>query len=269
MNLVNIAGIVFAMFIMVFAMVYGNDQPMRMVDLHGATIVIGGTMACVGVAYSLPRAFSMLRVFFVGIFKTSLHKDVNKHIIEELMRMAEAFRTESPELETLIKECKDPFMQEAMTALVDDVLEPKKLLRVLHSRVNTMYERYSDDAKMFIACGKYPPAMGLMGAVTGMILLLGSLGEPGAEKHVGPHMSVALVATLYGIAIANLFIIPIGEHLAEIAKRLRTKNFIIVEGIKHIQQKQNPVVLAEELNSFLLPSERLDWKAMKKNSQKE
>ncbi len=180
------------------------------------------------------------------------------------MQIAEAYRTNSPNLDKLINESSDPFMKEAMMALVDEVLEPKKLIRVLHSRVNTMYERYSEDAKMFASCGKYPPAMGLMGAVTGMILLLGSLGQPGAEKHVGPHMSVALVATLYGIAVANLFIIPIGEHLQEIAKRLKLKNTIIVEGVRFIQQKQNPVVLAEELNSYLLPAERLDWKAMTK-----
>jgi chemotaxis protein MotA len=264
MNFVNLAGIIFAAFIMIFSMVYGNPAPQKMIDIHGGMIVIGGTFACVGVAFSLPRAFSMLMIFFKGLFKTTVPKDINKKIIQELMQIAEAYRTDSPDLPGIIEKVSDPFLKEAMQALIDEVLEPKKLIRVLQSRVNTMYERYADDAKMFAACGKYPPAMGLMGAVTGMILLLGSLGEPGAEKEVGPHMSVALVATLYGIALANLFIIPIGEHLQEIAKKLKLKNTIIVEGIKVIQQKQNPVVLAEELNSYLLPSERLDWKAMTK-----
>ena len=264
MNLVNLGGIAFAVFIMVFAMVYGNPNPAGMVDLHGATIVIGGTIACVGVSFSLPKASSMLMIFFRGLFKTKVDKDINKKIISQLMQMADAYRTESADLEKLIEDCPDLFMKEAMTALVDEVLDPHKLMRVLQARINTMYERYSDEAKMFAACGKYPPAMGLLGAVTGMILLLASLGKPGAEKHVGPHMSVALVATLYGIALANLFIIPIGEHLQENAKKLKRKNVIILEGIRHIQQKQNPIVLAEELNSFLLPSERLDWKAMSK-----
>jgi hypothetical protein len=51
---------------MIFAMVYGNPTPLKMLDLHAATIVMGGTLACVGVAYSLPRAFSMLMIFFKG-----------------------------------------------------------------------------------------------------------------------------------------------------------------------------------------------------------
>ena len=260
MNFVNFFGIIFATAVLLFAMLFGNPNPGRMLDLHAAVIVIAGTIACVGVGFQLPRAAQMLMIFFRGLFKTTVPKDVNKKIIIELMGLAEAYRTNSPNFQKLVNDSKDPFLKEAMTALSDKVLEGPKLLRVLHSRVNTIYERYSDDAKMFALCGKYPPAMGLLGAVTGMILLLSSLGQAGAEKRIGPSMAVALVATLYGIALANLFIIPIGEHLGEIAKKIRLKNFIIVEGIRHIMDKQNPLVVAEELNSFLLPSERVDWK---------
>ena len=32
------------------------------------------------------------------------------------------------------------------------------------------------------------------------------------------------------------------------------------EGVRLIAERTNPIVLAEELNSFLLPSERIDWK---------
>ena len=123
-----------------------------------------------------------------------------------------------------------------------------------------MFSRYNDDAIRFRAMGKYPPAMGLMGAVLGMIALLAGLGKAGSEKSIGPSMSIALVATLYGIALANLIIIPIGENLTEAAKEQLRKNVIISEGIRLIATKVNPIILAEELNSFLLPSERVDWK---------
>jgi chemotaxis protein MotA len=101
-----------------------------------------------------------------------------------------------------------------------------------------------------------------MGAVLGMIALLSGLGKPGAEKSIGPSMSIALVATLYGIAFANLIVIPIGENLTETAKEHQRKNIIIVEGVKLVAAKTNPIVLAEELNSYLLPSERVDWKTI-------
>jgi chemotaxis protein MotA len=262
MNLINLASIFFAIVIMVAAMLFGNENPKKLLDPHGALIVGLGTVACVGVAFKITRALSMVKIFFQGLFKTRVPE--NKTIIVKLMEFAEAYRSNSPELEKMIEACDDHFMKECLQAMMDKVLDDKKLFRVLNERVNTMYERYADEAKMFISCGKFPPAMGLMGAVLGMIALLGSLGKPAAEKTIGPAMSVALVATLYGIALANLFIIPIGENLTELAKKLRLKNSIIVEGIKHISAKANPIVLAEELNSFLLPSERVDWKTLKK-----
>jgi chemotaxis protein MotA len=142
-------------------------------------------------------------------------------------------------------------------------MDSKQLYKVLYNRVNTIYERYNSDANRFKGMGKYPPAMGLMGAVLGMIALLAGLGKPGAEEKMGGAMSVALIATFYGIALANLVIIPIGENLGEAAKEIRTKNTIIVEGLKLISEKTNPIVLAEELNSFLLPKERVDYKKIK------
>lgn len=262
MNFVNLASLLFALVVLVGAMLFGNENPAKLLDPHGALIVIGGSVACVGVAFKITRAGQMVKIFFMGLFRTRLPE--NKAIISELMGFADAYRVNSPELEKMIDACQDPFMKESLQALVDKVLDDKKLFRILHERVNTMYDRYSEDAKMFVSCGKFPPAMGLMGAVLGMIALLGSLGKPGAEKNIGPAMSVALVATLYGIAVANLFIIPIGENLSEVAKKIRLKNKIIVEGIRHIAAKVNPIVLAEELNSFLIPSERIDWKSMKK-----
>jgi chemotaxis protein MotA len=176
------------------------------------------------------------------------------------MGLAEAYRTNAPDLKQRVEQIQDPFMKEAMMALMDKVIDEHKLVRILNARVNTIYERYVEESKMFGAMGKYPPAMGLMGAVLGMIMLLASLGQPGAEDRIGPAMSVALVATLYGIIFANLFVIPVGENLTAVAKGIKQKNIIIVEGIRHIAQKVNPIVLAEELNSFLLPHERVDWK---------
>lgn len=117
-----------------------------------------------------------------------------------------------------------------------------------------------EDARKFKSLGKYPPAMGLLGAVLGMISLLQGVGAADAAKTVGVSMSVALVATLYGIAFSNLFVLPIGENLVEATREVHFKNQIIKEGILLIAKKTNPIVLTEELNAFLLPRERVDWR---------
>ncbi len=150
--------------------------------------------------------------------------------------------------------------------LIEGFLSPDEIYHLLNLRARTIFIRYSEDARKFKAIGKFPPAMGLMGAVLGMIALLQTLGKPGAEENVGPAMSIALVATLYGIAVANLIILPIGENLADGAREIHLKNRIIVEGIKLILEKKNRILFAEQLNSFLLPQERVDWKAVSRSA---
>jgi len=247
-----------AIAVVAVSFVWDNPNPGLLFNVHGIVIVLGGTFACVGVAFGLNRALQMIKIFTRTFFKFKLPSRTK--IIEELMEIAESYRTNSTDLKQKIDAVSDPFMKEALTALTDKVVDEQKLIRILYARVNTIYELYSDESKMFAAMGKYPPAMGLMGAVLGMIMLLASLGQPGAEANIGPSMAVALVATLYGIIFANLFVIPIGENLGNIAKKVKQKNIIIVEGVRHISERVNPIVLAEELNSFLLPAERVDWK---------
>jgi len=259
MNIINVAGILLAIAVLVVSFVWGNDDPAKLVDVHGILIVIGGTGAAIGLAFGLDKAAKMVKIFFVGMFKTRVMS--HDKLIEEMMKLGEAYRSNSPQLEAMVTAIEDPFLKDAMTTLTDQIFSEKKLYKVLLTRAQTVYKRYMDEAKMFSACGKFPPAMGLMGAVLGMIALLATLGKPGPEKNIGPAMSVALVATLYGIAVANLFIIPIGQNLEEVATAMKTKNMIIVEGVRIIATKANTIELAEELNAYLLPSERVDWKS--------
>ena len=237
-----------------------TDNPMSFVDPHGLVIVLAGTIVATSISFQLDRVFLMLKVFWK---RTIMGKKPDYvAVIKELMKLAEAYRNDAPDLQALVDNQQDAFIKESMKLLLDELVEPAKLGKLLKARAETMFERYNDDANRFKGMGKYPPAMGLMGAVIGMIALLGGLGKPGAEKTIGPSMSVALVATFYGIALANLVVIPIGENLGETAKEILRKNTIVVEGIKLVAAKTNPILLAEELNSYLLPSERIDWKAV-------
>ena len=70
------------------------------------------------------------------------------------------------------------------------------------------------------------------------------------------------MATFFGIVTANVFVLPIGDSLSENAKEIHLKNKIIVEGMRLISEKTNPIIVAEKLNSFLLPNDRLNWREM-------
>lgn len=260
MNLMTVVSFVLAASIFLWAALSSTDNPKSFLDLHAVVIVIGGTIAATSISFQLDRAAMMLKVFWARTIRGQKPNYIE--LIKDLMKLADAYRNEAPDIERMTANLKDPFLRDSMKLLLDELVPPAHLNKILKARNETVYERYSDDAGRFRAMGKYPPAMGLMGAVLGMIALLGGLGKSGSEKTIGVSMSIAMVATLYGIAFANLIVIPIGENLTEAAKETRRKNTIIVEGIKLIAAKNNPMVLAEELNSYLLPSERVDWKRL-------
>jgi chemotaxis protein MotA len=247
-----------ALAITIWAALTSTDNWKTFLDLHGAVIVFGGTVAATAISFELKRTFLMAKVFWGRTVKSKA-VDFNKLILV-LMKIADSHRNENSDLKNLVEASSDEFLKEGMGLLLDEVVEVEQLTSLLKKRNSTMFELYTADAVKFKAMGKYPPAMGLMGAVLGMIALLSGLGQPGAEKTIGPSMSIALVATLYGIALANLLIIPVGENLTAAAKEVQRKNNIIIEAIRLIAAKTNPIVLAEELNSFLLPKERIDWK---------
>jgi chemotaxis protein MotA len=123
-------------------------------------------------------------------------------------------------------------------------------------RAHTHYTRYEADSHMFATLAKFPPAFGLLGAVIGMVTLMQGLGGADAIKTVGPAMAVALVATMYGIAIANFIFIPLGENLAKYNKADNIIRKMVMDGVKLIRAKQHPLVVEENIKSYLIASER-------------
>ena len=261
MNFWSLLGFSLAAIVFFAGMAMSTDNMSMFLDAHARLIVIGGSVAAASIAFQLDRMFLLFRVFLLRVLKGRRVDYVR--IIAELMRMAEAYRTGSPQFDKMVKESKEHFLKEALEMATDGVLDHSRLSKVMRARVATLYHRHTEDALKFKTVGKYPPAFGLMGTTLGMIALLQTLGKPGAQKLIGPAMSIALVATLYGIVLANLVFNPISENLMDSAKETRLKNTIIAEGVLLILEKTNPLVLAEELNSYLLPSERIDWRKIR------
>lgn len=89
-----------------------------------------------------------------------------------------------------------------------------------------------------------------------MISLLQTLGEPGAQSRIGPAMATALIATFYGLVVANLILIPISEKLAALSTSDKVMRQIIKDGVLMIVEKKHPTYIEEYLKSFLAPSLR-------------
>ncbi len=231
-------------------------------DHIGLFLVFGGTLAATSLSFRIDKMYTFVVIFLKRIIRDE--KTDFAAIIKELMKLSEANRAASPQLEGMIDKLEDRFLKDAMQTFLDQVLDKKNLIRVLKSRSANIYQHFLSDANKFKTMSRFPPAFGLMGTTIGMIVLLKGLGGPEGAAGIGPAMSICLTATLYGVATANLLLIPISEHLQTAAKEEFFKNNIITEGVKLIYEKTNPVELAEILNAYLRPADRVDWKKVVK-----
>jgi chemotaxis protein MotA len=199
-------------------------------------------------------------VFVIFIRRFLFGKKYNyKKLIMEVMEITEAYR-KGEALEGQGVKTKDEFLNESITLLSDGILEKEEAVNMLIMRNSNMLEINESEANKFKTLAKFPPAFGMIGTTMGMIALLANLGGEDALKLIGPAMAVALITTLYGALLANLIFIPIAENLMNNSDEIYKKNEIVIEGVKLMLEKTNPIIVAEQLNSYLPPKERLDWK---------
>lgn len=258
MNISSIFSFIAAFAVLAFGLFSSSDNPLVFLDGVSAFIVLGGTITATAISFRMEKLWGLLKVFLVRVLKGQ-NQGYEKPIFG-LMKIAEVIKDDPQAALKIAKESEIPFLQESVELVNDGVLKPNELVRILRSRVESVYQHYTNDANKFKTIGKFPPAFGMMGTTIGMIVLLANLGGSDAVKSIGPSMAICLITTLYGVAVANLVIVPIAENLTANAKEIKLKNTIIAEGIRMILEGKNSILLVEELNSFLLPQDRVDWK---------
>jgi chemotaxis protein MotA len=69
-------------------------------------------------------------------------------------------------------------------------------------------------------------------------------------------MAVALLTTLYGSIMANVFFDPIAAKLTLYSAQEILAKRMIIEGIMSIQSGDNPRIVEHKLSVFLSPSSR-------------
>lgn len=259
MNFSSIIGVIIGAAVMVGSLVETGMDMKFFLNFHGIVIVCGGTLAAAAISYPLSKILTLVKVFVLRLlgwngidYQGTIEQilDLNKKLSLGLVNSNEA-----------VSGIKNDFLKEAVTLVADGILSEREIRSVLDQRLKTIEHYYMHDANMFKAIGKYPPAFGLLATTLGMIALLQKIGQPGAEKLIGPAMSIGLVGTLYGIALANLVFLPISEALAEKTEEELKLRKMIIEGAVLLKQRVNPVFMRESLNSFLLPKERVKRKA--------
>lgn len=258
MNISSLISFLAAFGVLGFGLFSSSDNPLIFIDGVSAFLVLGGTVTAAAISFRIEKLWTLMKVFFMRVMKG---KNIGyAEVISDLIKISEQFQNNPEKAKEIAHQSSNLFLAEAIDLATDGFLSPSESIRILRSRVESIYQHHVIDANKFKTIGKFPPAFGMMGTTIGMIVLLSNLGGADAAKSIGPSMSICLITTLYGVAVANLIIVPIAENLTVNSKEVKLKSTIVCEGVRMILEGKNPVLLAEELNSFLLPGDRVDWK---------
>ncbi len=141
----------------------------------------------------------------------------------------------------------DDYSRKGLQLLVDGA-EPEAIRSILEVDFYTQESRDIDAAKVFESMGGYAPTIGIIGAVMGLIHVMGNLGDP---SQLGSGIAVAFVATIYGVASANLVLLPIASKLKSIAMRQSRYREMLLEGILSIAEGENPRSIELKLQGFM------------------
>ena len=255
MNLSSIFGILLALVVLFAAIIMSTDNYLFFFNLHAIVIVVGGTAAAAFICFPMKQVLGLFRVFVNRLLGANRRN--YEQLIEDIVILAKAFPEGYQRFNDATSRVRDPFLKDAAEVLEwgEAEIDEEQIRELLENRRATHYSRYMKQANTFRTISKFPPAFGLLGTTLGMIALMQSLG-PGSEGTIGKSMAIALVATLYGITVANLILIPISENLVEQTEEDHISRTIAVEGIMMIYKKLPVQFIEENSKSFLLPAER-------------
>jgi chemotaxis protein MotA len=173
--------------------------------------------------------------------------------IKTLVTMAERARREGLlALEDEASGIDDPFLAKGIRLVVDGT-DPELVKDILDLDVEAMAGRHHSAATVFTHASGFAPTIGIIGTVMGLVHVLENLSNPAT---LGPAIAAAFLATLFGVASANLFYLPVANRLKELSTMEADARTMMTEGILSIQAGDNPRIVEEKLKTFLTPKER-------------
>ncbi|HRV90558.1 MAG TPA: motility protein A [Anaerolineae bacterium] len=239
------------MFVVVAAMgasiMIDGGSPSSLFNVSAFVMVLGGSLGATLIAYPLATVKS-LPSLMAQSFKSS--KADPQAAINQFVTLADQARREGLlSLEEEASKVEDSLIKKGLMLIVDGV-DPAVVRDVLEIDNEMSSRRHSIGIAMLETLGGLGPSMGMVGTVMGLVGVLRNLSDPST---LGPSIAIAFLTTLYGVLLANVFWNPMASKLKQKDKTETLTREVIVEGILAIQAGENPRIVREKLESFLLP----------------
>jgi len=208
-------------------------------------IVTGGTLGAVMLQAPINSFIRALKILGWIFFPPQLNSD---EAIEKIVSWSNIARKEGLlGLESVSESEDDDFARKGLQLLVDGS-EPDVMRSIMEVEVDTKEHHDLSAAKLFESMGGYSPTIGIIGAVMGLIQVMQNLSDP---SKLGHGIAIAFVATIYGVGLANLVLIPVANKLKSLVVTRSQFHYMIIEGVVSIAEGENPRNIETKLQGFL------------------
>lgn len=245
MDILSIIGVAVSICALLGGNLLEGGQVSSLLNGPAIIIVLGGTLGATLLQFPFAifrRSLEML----VWILKPK-KMDLEAHISQVIVWSLQARKKGLLGLDSMIDREKDPFVRKGLQLVVDGN-EPDMISEVLEVDMSAKENRDYQAARLFEAMGGYAPTIGILGAVMGLIHVMENLADPAM---LGKGIATAFVATIYGVAFANLICLPIANKLkAHIFADSQARELLML-GLVSIAKNENPKNIKLKLSGFL------------------
>lgn len=245
MDILSLIGIVLS----VVAIVGGNylegGHISALINAPAALIVFGGTIGAVFLQTPIAHFSHGLKLLVWVFFppRVDMQGGINSVVGWSMVARKDGLLG----LESIAESEPDPYAQKGLRLLVDGV-EPETIRSIMEVDLYTQEDRDMAGARIYDSMGGYSPTIGIIGAVLGLIQVMGNLANP---SQLGHGIAVAFVATVYGVAAANLFFLPFGGKIKAVVLQRSRYREMLLEGILSIADGENPRSIEVKLQGFM------------------
>lgn len=245
MDITSVIGLIIGISAILGAQLIESNSILTIIQPSAALVVIGGTLGAVFINFSLPSIITA----FKSVKKVFVEKEEDTFkIVGQIVGISKIARQQGLlALQDIVGDIDNNFLRRGVQLAID-TNNPQLLHDILNTEISLEEEHEVLSARIFEAFGGFAPTFGIVGAVLGLIQVMGNLQDP---SQLGHGIATAFVSTLYGVGLANMFFLPIAGKLKMRLREEMISKEMIVQGLISIQLGENPSIIEEKLLTFL------------------
>ena len=214
---------------------------LQFIDVPAILIVFGGTFLVVLAKSTLPEFKSAFETAREAISDSPTRLT---DLIDEMIEVGRVVRYNDRWMVVLEdRDYNDNFIAKAVRLWVDG-LDETLLKDALLRELAELKSRYDHARDFFAYAQELAPAMGMIGTLLGLVLMMGNMSDPRA---IGPGMAVALLTTLYGAIVANVIIGPLVQKIHGHGKSVKNNYELVIAGMMFMHKGGDPRMLPDLL----------------------